>query len=67
MQHMQKQFSKYFFSAVPLLARHFDVQRGDLPQVWVHLPLAIELPPHLAEEATSGQEVVSSGLGKQVN
>ena len=54
-------------SAVPLLARQVDVQRGDLPQVRFHLPLAVELPPHLAEEETSGEKVVSFGLGKQVD
>ena len=44
-----------------------DVQRGDVPQVRLNLPLASELHPDLAEEATSRQEADGSRMGKQIS
>ena len=54
-----------YISAVHLLAGPVELQRGDLPSVWVGLPLAAEPRPDLAEAEANHQEAHSPRLGQQ--
>ena len=51
--------------ALHLLAGPIELQRGDLPSLWVSLPLASEPRPDLAEAEADHQAAHSPRLGQQ--
>ena len=55
----------FFVPALPVLAGPSYLQRGDVSAVRLHLPMASEPRPHLAEEAADPQEADGSRMGKQ--